>query len=150
MWVVFVVYEFKSPSFFIDPGSLESAMKKELAKKTSPPWVQQTLSVAYLSGFGGIPVADEDLPESQKTHPEKQGLKQFRMDGGALVTAWEGYTLEDVKLAYVISNNEISNKRRLEYIRALFKQFLFYIIPLLVIYLLGWMFGWIYRGFRKN
>jgi len=151
LWLAAPILSYDPPRAFIDPDKFELAIKEFLPQQEVPAeirfWIPR---VAYVSQYGGIPVADDDLPENLRKHPERGGVKEYRMDTGALVTVWSGYTLEQVQQAYSKAADKFTYAHRVGVVKALSFSVLVYVLPLAFLYFLGWMLGWIYRGFRNK
>ena len=68
----------------------------------------------------------------------------------SLLNKAEYFSEADIKEAYVKVKAKLKHDDQITLLTAIFNKMLILILPLVAIYGLGWIFGWIYRGFSKG
>ncbi len=73
----------------------------------------------------------------------------YEMDDGTYIESQQ-YSEADIKESYVKVKAKLKHDDQITLLTAIFNKMLILILPLVAIYGLGWIFGWIYRGFSKG
>jgi len=107
----------------------------------------------FLPKLEYIPEADDGIDPSAKylrNGPKGPGdaNKQYRMPNGELIYEDKRYTQQEVEHAYVEAKLKSERDHRSDIIKVVSGVAIQYLLTIVSIYFLGWMIGWVYRGFR--
>ncbi len=79
---------------------------------------------------------------------DKSGVTEEKMPNGHVLTFREGTSNEEIKKVardYYAATEKIAQDQQPKFIM---NAFLLWIIPSILLYILGWSIGWIYQGFK--
>jgi hypothetical protein len=74
---------------------------------------------------------------------------QFKMEDGRWFSYY-GYSQSEISAAYKQASKALKYDYYLILVKTFFYKLLLFIFLIITLYFLGWMLGWVYRGFKSN